>query len=73
LTNAECSPVQLYKTFIACSKGNPKPRCEIWYYKKAMGWKKLGNVVKKIMKKAAFDATRLYDDAGRIQMYKFIP
>jgi hypothetical protein len=51
----------------------PKPKGEIWYYKKAMGWETLGNAVKKIMKKAGFEghytnhslrcssATRLYD------------
>ena len=51
----------------------PKRNGEIWFYKKAAGRETLGNVVKKIMKKAQFDghytnnslrrscATRLYD------------
>ena len=51
----------------------PKSNWEMWYYKKAAERETLGNVVKKIMKKAQFDghytnnslrrscATRLYD------------
>ncbi|CAB4009430.1 zinc finger MYM-type 2-like, partial [Paramuricea clavata] len=51
----------------------PKPKGEIWYYRKAIGWETLSNVVKKIMEKAGFEghytshslrrssATRLYD------------
>ena len=84
LTNVERCPVELYKKYLSHMpnevSGNafylralPKPNGEIWYYKKAAGRETLGNVVKKIMKKAQFDghytnnslrrscATRLYD------------
>ena len=52
----------------------PKPKGNIWYYKKAAGRETLGNVVKKVMGKAGFDghftnhslrrscATNLYDN-----------
>ena len=52
----------------------PKPKGNIWYYKKAAGRETLGNVVKKVMGKARFDghftnqslrrscATNLYDN-----------
>ena len=52
----------------------PKPKGDVWYYKKAAGRKTLGNAVKKIMGKAGFDdhftnpslwrscATKLYDN-----------
>ena len=52
----------------------PKPKGNIWFYKKAAGRETLGNVVKKVMGKAGFDghftnhslrrscATNLYDN-----------
>ena len=84
LTNVERCPVELYKKYLShvpnevsdnafYLRALPKPNGEIWYYKKAAGRETLGNVVKKIMKKAQFDghytyhslrrscATRLYD------------
>ena len=84
LTNVERCPVELYKKYLShvpnkvsdnafYLRALPKPNGKIWYYKKAAGRETLGNVVKKIMKKAQFDghytnhslrrscATRLYD------------
>ena len=84
LTNVERCPVELYKKYLShvpnevsdnafYLRALPKPNGEIWYYKKAAGRETLGNVVKKIMKKAQFDghytnhslrrscATLLYD------------
>ena len=83
LTNVERCPVELCKKYLSHGPNEvsdnefylralPKPNGEIWYYKKA-GRETLGNVVKKIMKKAQLDghytnhslgrscATRLYD------------
>ena len=84
LTYVERCPVELYKKYLShvpnevsdnafYLRALPKPNGEIWYYKRAAGRETLGNVVKKIMKKAQFDehytshslrrscATRLYD------------
>ena len=84
LKNPERCPVELYKKYllhVPTSTGDnafylrplPKPNGQIWYFKKAAGREKLGNVVKNIMKKAGFKghftnhslrrscATRLYD------------
>ena len=82
LTNPERCPVELYKYLSHVPKeisdnafylrALPKPRGEVWYYNKPMGRETFGNVLKKIMTKAAFErhftnhshrrssATRLY-------------
>ena len=84
LTNVERCPVELYKKYLSHVPNQisddafylrplPKPKGVVWYYNKAMGRETLGNVVKKIMRKAGFEghftnhslrrscATRLYD------------
>ncbi|XP_022810328.1 uncharacterized protein LOC111347344 [Stylophora pistillata] len=84
LTDVERCPVELYKQYLShvpneandnafYLRALPKSNGEIWYYKRAAGRESLGNVVKKIMKKAQFVghyinhslkrscATRLYD------------
>lgn len=84
LTDVERCPVELYKQCLShvpneandnafYLRALPKSNGEIWYYKRAAGRESLGNVVKKIMKKAQFVghyinhslerscATRLYD------------
>ena len=81
----ERCPVKLYKKYIShvppetsdnsfYLRPLPKPKGNIWYYKKAAGRETLGNVVKKVMGKAGFDghftnhslrrscATNLYDN-----------
>ena len=62
----ERCPVKLYKKYISHVPSEtsdnsfylrplPKPKGNIWYYKKAAGRETLGNVVKKVMGKAGFD------------------
>ena len=81
----EHCPVKLYNKYISHVPSEtsdnsfylqplPKPKGNIWYYKKAAGREMLGNVVKKVMGKAGFDghftnhslrrscATNLYDN-----------
>ena len=59
-------PVKLYKKYISHVPSEtsdnsfylrplPKPKGNIWYYKKAAGRETLANVVKKVMGKAGFD------------------
>ena len=61
----ERCPLKLYKKYISHVPSEtsdnsfylrplPKPKGNIWYYKKAAGRETLGNVVKKVMGKAGF-------------------
>ena len=66
LTNLERCPVELYKEYLShvskeiidnayYLRALLKPRGEVWYYNKTMGRETLGNVVKKIVTKVAFE------------------
>ena len=65
-TNAECCPVELRKNYLSYVseeisndtfylRALPKPRGEMWYYNGPVGRKTLGNVIKKITRKAGFE------------------